>query len=85
VSILSAAKAFAGAAVTGFGVYVGVRADGVTLEEWYLVVTATATALGVVYGVPNKAKDETVTVDGEPFVPDLVASADAEVETDPVA
>ncbi len=86
MSVLTYAKAFASAAITGFGTYVAfAKAGSVTLDDWYVIVVATATSLGVVYKVPNKDKNtDPQTVDQQPFVPDLV-TADGVDTTDPNA
>ena len=51
------AKAIVGAIIAGLGpLYLALSDGHVTGQEWITVATATLTALGVVWGVPNTDK-----------------------------
>lgn len=58
-------KALVGAGVAGLGYYIGVRGDGVTLEEWWAAVLAALAGGGFTYLVPNDADVEQRRQEGE--------------------
>lgn len=75
MKILTAAKAWA--ATIGAGITAAVTFDP-SLPHWVSVVAAGLTGLAV-YGTPNS--EAATTADGSPYVPDLVASAEADPTT----